>query len=417
MEALPDRIFISYSRADGRDFAEAFERRLEHEGIRSWRDLKSMEAGDIRAQVLRAIEDARHFVLVLSRRALSSDWIKREWSHARMMGKRVSPVLADPALKGADLPPWMRREEVFDIDPERDRDEERWKALVLVLRGDGRTKRAPYMPGDCPADFVPRPAEYAALKAAVLAEAPEKTVALTTALRGAGGYGKTTLANCLCHDPDVRFEFSDGIVRVVVGKERDDVVKLISDLIEKLEPEGKRPGFTDVVTASEHLGELIGESRLLMVIDDVWREAQLRPFLRGGPNCVRLVTTRLPYVLKAIRHTEVPIDEMRAAEAARLIAMNLPIAGEPGAAARLAKLAERLGNWAQMLAIANGWLRARVEQRERLADAIARFERRLAKDGPFVFDPKDETQRDRTIRLCIAASVEDLDAAEAIRVP
>ena len=213
----------------------------------------------------------------------------------------------------------------------------------------------------------------------------------------------------------MRFEFSDGIVRVEVGKERDDVTGLISDLIEKLDPEGKRPGFTDVVTASEHLGELIGESRLLLVIDDVWREAQLRPFLRGGPNCVRLVTTRLPYVLKAVRHTEVPIDEMHAAEAARLIAMNLPVAGEPGAAARLAELAERLGNWAQMLAIANGWLRARVEQRERLADAIARFERRLAKDGPFVFDPKDETQRNRAIRLCIAASVEDLDAAEAMR--
>jgi TIR domain len=44
MEAPPDRIFISYSRADGREFAEAFEYRLEHEGIRSWRDLKSMEA-------------------------------------------------------------------------------------------------------------------------------------------------------------------------------------------------------------------------------------------------------------------------------------------------------------------------------------------------------------------------------------
>src|SRR5271165_5363933 len=163
-------IFISYSRADGREFAEAFERRLKDEGIWSWRDLKSMEAGDIRPQVLRAIEDAKHFVLILSRRALASDWIKREWSHARMVGKRVSPVLADQALKSADLPPWMRREEVFDIDPERDRDEERWKALVLVLRGDGRTKRAPYMPGDLPADFVSRPAEYTALKAAVLAD-------------------------------------------------------------------------------------------------------------------------------------------------------------------------------------------------------------------------------------------------------
>jgi WD40 repeat protein len=414
VEASPDSIFISYSRADGREFAEAFERRLEHEGIRSWRDLKSMEAGDIRPQVLRAIENAGHFVLILSRRALTSDWIKREWSHARMMGKRVSPVLADPVLNRADLQPWMRREEVFDIDPERDRDEERWKALVLVLRSDGRMKRAPYMPGDLPADFVPRPTEYTALKAAV-AEAPEKTVALTTTLRGAGGYGKTTLANFLCRDPDVRFEFCDGIARVEVGKERDDITGLISDLIEKLAPEGKRPGFTDVVTASEHLGELIGEARLLLVIDDVWREAQLRPFLRGGPNCVRLVTTRLPYVLKALRHTEVLIDEMRAAEAARLITTNLPVVGEPGTAARLANLAVRLGNWAQMLAIANGWLCDRVGRRERLVDAIARFERRLAKDGPFVFDPKDETQRNRAIRLCIVASVEDLDAAEAMR--
>jgi hypothetical protein len=419
MKAPPDRIFISYSRSDGREFAEAFECRLEREGIRSWRDLKSMEAGDIRRQVLRAIEDAKHSVLILSRRALTSDWIKREWSHARMMGKRVAPILADPALKRVDLPPWMRREEVFDIDLARDRDEERWKALVLVLRGDGQTKRAPYMPGDCPADFVPRPAEYAALKAAMLAEAPEKTVALTTALRGAGGYGKTTLANYLCRDPDVRFEFSDGIVRVEIGKERNNVTGLLSDLIEKLDPEGKRPGFTDVVTASEHLGELIGEARLLLVIDDVWREAQLRPFLRGGPNCVRLMTTRLPYVLKAVQHTEVLIDEMRAAEAARLIAMNLPVTGEPRVTARLSNLAERLGdlaerlgNWPQMLAIANGWLRDRVDKRERLVDAIARFD---AKDGPFVFDPKDETQRNRAIRLCIAAGVEDLDAGEAIR--
>jgi hypothetical protein len=56
MEFSP-RIFISYSRADGRAFAEAFERRLEEEaGIRSWRGLKSVGSGDIRPQVLRAIE-------------------------------------------------------------------------------------------------------------------------------------------------------------------------------------------------------------------------------------------------------------------------------------------------------------------------------------------------------------------------
>jgi hypothetical protein len=53
----PETIFISYSRSDGRVFAEAFERRLgEEAGIRSWRDLKNIEGGeDIRPQVLRAI--------------------------------------------------------------------------------------------------------------------------------------------------------------------------------------------------------------------------------------------------------------------------------------------------------------------------------------------------------------------------
>jgi hypothetical protein len=327
------------------------------------------------------------------------------------MGKQICPVLADPSITPSDLPPWIRREEVFNIDPATDRDEERWKILVLELRGLGKTNRAPYMPGDLSADFVPRPVEYAALMTAVLSDAPNRAVAVI----GAGGYGKTLLVNALCRDPDVRFEFSDGIVRVEIGKERADVTELISDVIEMLHPDGNRPGFADVATASERLGELIGESRLLLVIDDVWREAQLRPFLRGGPNCVRLVTTRLPHVFQAIPHTDVRIDEMRAAEAVSLISMNLPIAGEPGSSARLAVLADRLGNWAQMLSVANGWIRDRIDNGERLTDSIARFERRLARDGPFVFNAKDETQRNREIRLCIDASVEDLDTSDATR--
>jgi hypothetical protein len=407
-------VFISYSRSDGREFAEAFERRLAAEGIHTWRDLENMGAGDIRPRVLRAIEDAKHLVLILSRRALVSDWIEREWSHARQMGKQVSPVLADPTLTRADLPAWMKREEVFDIDPERDRDQERWKSLVLGLRGDGRVNRRTYMQGYLSADYVPREAEIEALKAAVLAEAPDRTVALTTALRGAGGYGKTTLANALCREPDVLFEFSDGILRVEIGKDRIDVTGLVSDLIEKLDPDGKRPGFVDVVTASEHLGELLGESRVLLVIDDVWREAQLKPFLRGGPNCVRLVTTRLPGVLPS-GSKSVPIDEMRAAEAANLICAGLPGATNPAVTVRLGALAGHLGHWAQMLAIANGWLRERVRQHEPLSQAIDRFERRLAKDGPFVFDPKNETQRNRAIRLCIEASTRELDAGDAER--
>jgi WD40 repeat protein len=270
------------------------------------------------------------------------------------------------------------------------------------------------MLGDLPDVFVPRPTEYQQLKDAVLSEHTDKMVALTTALRGAGGYGKTTLANYLCRDDDVRFEFTDGILRVEIGKERGDVTGLVIDLIEKLEPGGKRPGFADVVTASEHLGELIGERRILLVIDDVWREAQLRPFLRGGKNCVRLVTTRLPHVLPR-HHVPIRIDGMPDDEARSLLSANLPGADTPAVRAKLSALADRLGNWPQMLGIANGWMRDRVAKGETLRDALAHFERRLSARGLTGFDPKDETQRNRAIRACVDASLEDLAAEERDR--
>jgi hypothetical protein len=221
-------IFISYSRSDGRDFAETFQRRLIAEGIHAWRDLKNVGGGDIRPQVLPEIEGATPV-----RTDPLPPGAQVGVDQARVVAcaapwQRASPVLADPTLTRADLPAWMRREEVFDIDPARDRDQERWRSLVLGLRGDGRAKRTPYMQGDLSADFVPRPDEYQPLKAAVLAEAPNRTVALTTALLGAGGYGKTTLANALCRDDDVRFEFFDGILRARNGKERNDAIAGVS---------------------------------------------------------------------------------------------------------------------------------------------------------------------------------------------
>ena len=410
METSP-RSFISYSRSDGRAFAEDLEGKLQSEGIHAWRDLQDMGSGDILPQVLRAIEEAEHLVLILSKRALVSDWIKREWSHARMVGKMVSPVLADTTIKRGDLPPWIRREEVYDVaNPER------WTKLVRILQGSGKIKRAPYMPGDLPENFVPREIEYAALKNAVLTRQDNRTVGLTTALRGAGGYGKTTLANYLCHDPDVRFEFTDGIVRVEIGKERTEVevTNIVNDLIERLDPNGKRPGYTNVVTASEYLGELIGEARLLLVIDDVWREAQLSPFLRGGPYCVRLVTTRLPDVLPTL-HVPIKIDEMSDAEATKLISTGLPTETNPVARVRLGALAKRLENWAQALGMASRWIHGRVSLGEELTEAIERYEGRLKKRGLTGFDPKHAEQRDRAIGICIEVSLEDLDDNERAR--
>jgi hypothetical protein len=73
-----------------------------------------------------------------------------------------------------------------------------------------------------PGEFVDRPHEYEALKELLLADG-DRPVAITAALRGAGGYGKSTLAQALCHDPDVVAAFPDGILWTTLGENPGEV--------------------------------------------------------------------------------------------------------------------------------------------------------------------------------------------------
>jgi len=272
------------------------------------------------------------------------------------------------------------------------------------------------MAGSLPLSFVPREMEFEALKAKLLAEDASGPVALTAALQGAGGYGKTTLANALCRDDDVRAEFSDGIVLIEIGKERPDaeVLSLVVDVIETLDSDGRRPGFENPDVAAEQLAAAIGGARLLLVIDDVRREAQLRPFLRGGPNCVRLVTTRRRDALPPDAQT-VDVDEMQGEEAVAPLSWGLPVAGDPAAAAAISVLARRLEHWPQMMEIANGWLRGRLRDGEPLDRALRRFAKRLDKHRLTGFDPADEVERNRAVGAGVAASLEDLSEEDLAR--
>ena len=64
-------------------------------------------------------------------------------------------------------------------------------------------------------------AEYEALKNLLLTPDRSQPVAITTALTGAGGFGKTTLAAALCHDEDIMENFDDGILWVTLGQTPD----------------------------------------------------------------------------------------------------------------------------------------------------------------------------------------------------
>jgi hypothetical protein len=100
-----------------------------------------------------------------------------------------------------------------------------------------RTRPLLFMVPDKPAELVERPQEFAVVKQGLLDRRRETPTAITTALEGAGGYGKTTLAIMLCHDPDIWSVFPDGILWVTLGQNPSNLIGKVEALITSLSHE------------------------------------------------------------------------------------------------------------------------------------------------------------------------------------
>ncbi|MCP4591867.1 MAG: hypothetical protein GY842_14115 [bacterium] len=257
-------------------------------------------------------------------------------------------------------------------------------------------------------DFVERPDEFERLIAHLLDENRETPTALTAALRGAGGYGKTVLARALCHDERVRRAFPDGILWVTLGQ-TPDVLRGLLKLYAALT--GQRPAFVDVEDAANGLAAQLAGRDCLLVVDDVWRSAHLRPFLRGGERCARLITTRDGATLPTDARTT-DVDAMQQGEAVALLGAGLPPADKDA----LRDLAARLGEWPLLLKLVNGQLRRRVRDYGQplpaaLADVYAALDRR----GLTAFDARDSIERDQAVAKTVELSLEMLDPEERDR--
>ena len=138
----------------------------------------------------------------------------------------VSPVRGQELTDLNKLPHWLGH--VYDLDIPEQR-----AKLMSALAGPSKQARVPMMAPEPPFDFIKRPQEFAALKQLLL-NSKGDAVAITAALKGAGGYGKTTLAKALAHDGDIQEAYFDGTLWVELGENPDNVLALISDLIVRL---------------------------------------------------------------------------------------------------------------------------------------------------------------------------------------
>jgi hypothetical protein len=258
-------------------------------------------------------------------------------------------------------------------------------------------------------DHVHRSQELARIKAHLLGSNGQ-LLASSVGLCGFGGAGKTTLARLLCADPAVLQACRDGILWVPLGKNPPDPRAQIADLVSALR--GDCDGCTTLPGARAQLLAALAQRTLLLVLDDVWDEAQIRDIVAASGGCARLITTRnaltLPFEAELL-----DVGNMQATDARELLGAGLPA----GQDARLLRLVSQLGYWPVLLRLANRTLRQRIgRQKMPIAKALDAVERDLARKGVLAFDPaRDALERDQAVAATVEASLELLDADERQR--
>ncbi len=367
-----------------------------------WQDRPEIEGGvGWWRQIENALDRVEFLVSVMTPAALASEITAREWRAARQRGVCVFPVQG-PGFDFGDprLPRWMAKAHFYDLDAQ-------WDTLLAHLQRGCQAARVPFMAPDLPIGFVQREKEFDQLRSLLLDPERSDPVAITTALTGAGGFGKTTLAAALCHDDAILQAFDDGILWVTLGETpnlADALAKLYAGLT------GERPSFKDAEDAATTLAEKLERKTCLIVIDDVWDPAHLRPFLHGGEGCARLITSRLLQVATDAQAKRLLVDEMSDTEAVAMLTARLP--QQPTDLGPFRALARALGEWPLLLRLAASAMAELVVMGATIDQVVASVREDLAEDGITSWDRDSESDRHAAVARTLNVSLKRLEPDE-----
>lgn len=327
-------------------------------------------------------------------------------------------------------------------------------------------------PTQTPALFLRRDAELEQLVRELVDRTAFGPVAITTGL-GADvlGFGKSTLARAVAADPRVREAFPDGIYWVSLHPAGDRPLTVLErmGLMDRLIAEitGKPSGITDPGIMERSLHDLLHPLRALLVLDDVTTAEAMQPFLHSGPGGATMIVayddSALPFEARRVTVDTFDVDEgidALLAGVPQADALFKPGLGEPAGvvdsplggidptatqgssdatlagrdlvahverlehrkrlveqgmtpetAAALQGVSSRLNRWPLLVGLANGLLRAMVQEQpgqsiiELLRAAEVRLDRRgLAR----VWSPAEPAARMAAARAAVDAVIDTL---------
>lgn len=421
-------IFLSHASAD-KPAVERLARKLRENGVNPFFDSWHLTPGKSWIKELNeALSQSSTCAVFIGRNSGGGAWRTREMELALVRATRdesfrVIPVLLPEGDESAleELSGFLGLQTWVDFRADLE-EPEAFRRLIAGIQGEppgpgektalpslfDRGAEKPYrFIGPKTRDRFIHRREYEEAVQALLGSGGDRgtTVGLTTALQGAGGFGKTALALELCHDPRIRKRYLDGILWAQMrdNMSPDDRLKEIRDLLRRWTNQDP-PSFETVAQAGQHLTDLLKGKNVLLVVDDAWRLEDVTPFQGLDANAALLITTRdrrtLPDETVPIR-----VDAMEESEAIRLLGDGI-LVDDPEI---LKKFSMRLGEWPILLKLVNSQLREMIrEDGFSFGLATRRIEAAFKEEGITALDRNDIGVRNAAVARTVEVSLERL---------
>jgi WD40 repeat protein len=325
-------IFLSYARADAAPLAQRLARDLPD----AWLDILNIGGGTVWSQEIEKVLDHSDTLVIalLTPGSFASEICRAEHLRALRQGRRLIPVLAAPST---ERPLYLEARHYRDFSDPARYDESLRQLRADIESGERATLAEPYRvtrvtyvtaPPQV-ANYLDRPDALRALRDTLFSPGQRKAIALT-GLAGMGGIGKTALAKALTEDAVVQQAFPDGIVWITAGREGcRDFVQEMREVAKALGDDLSR--YDNGLACEHQYRTTMANKAALVVVDDVWSVADLKPLLAESPRSRFLFTTRDASIGRFVAAREHTAQQLEREQARELLAAwaDVPVAELP----------------------------------------------------------------------------------------